>query len=194
MDSYVFLEDGIPDTTDHLPINLGQYPFDCLGNIRKCPDGFTVRFQLQVTPGNPQLAQHYLVSTGGQSPLSEGWYFRQNYGKDYEVGVALRERLWTTSFNLQTDQNIWLAMMWTPQGLTVYVDGLLSATDVEGVPRVFSESVIDLFPNIVIGGANSELWLDHDEGLVPDVDIANLKHWAKALSVDEAFVGTGKLF
>ena len=191
-DGVTFLDDGDVETARDVPINLGRFPFDCVGSLRECPSAFTLRFKLHTVPGDPGLPYHYLLSTGGQTPLSEGWYFRQNYGKDYEAGVAFGQRLWTVSISLAVDRALWVAMMWSDQGLDVYVDGLPAGSDDQGKARLYVESgSIDPFPDVVVGRANHELWVDQLQ--TPEVKLADVTHWSQLLAVDDAFQANGGL-
>ena len=50
--------------TDPVPVpkSLGARPHECIGNINRCPNGFTVSFNFLPTAGDPKLPAEYLLS------------------------------------------------------------------------------------------------------------------------------------
>jgi hypothetical protein len=105
-----------------------------------------------------QTPHLYVLSSGAQNALTSGGvYFRQNYGEEYEVAVAVQSRLWFVAFHLSA------AGSWTHVALTfstsagvlnVYVDGMLVGTDQTGTSRVYSSAQFNQFDDIVVGAAN----------------------------------------
>ena len=126
-----------------------------------------------------QLAERCIVSTGGQSEVSEGIYVRQKCGGvDHEVGVSLGDRAWTVSFQLP--DNSWTHVTFTydqPAGLKVYVDCQLVGTDVAGSPRLRVAVDFDQFANVFVGQCNDlplDLSLPGVAGSVFSPEVASL--------------------
>ena len=87
--------------------------------------------------------------------MSEGFYFRRNYGMEYETGVALGETIWVGTLNLREDVESHVVITWN-RSLNVYVDGKLSVKDIEGKWRLYTSPMYDPFPNIYLGKANND--------------------------------------
>jgi len=159
----MFLNDNqwttnIPRTT---PITLGSFPYECVGNIDLCARGFTLSLWYNPDPGDSSIPHRYLLSTGGQSAVSEGIYIRQNYGKEFEIGVTSDAVQWTVMFYLVTGFWTNIGLTWSAtSGLAVYVDGLPVGEDLIGASRVYWKAQFNPFQDLVLGGAND------DEGVV----------------------------
>ena len=69
-----------------VPLELGAFPYLCVGDVNECADGLTYAFWFVPPEADPSLPTRYILSTGGQSGLSTGIYVRQNFGMEYEVG------------------------------------------------------------------------------------------------------------
>ena len=88
--------------------------------------------------------------------MSEGFYVRQNHGKEYEVGVAYGDVLWRLSLELAIDGPIALALTWSvDDDLDVYVDGIAAGTALPTY-RVFTNPMHDPFADLVVGIANDD--------------------------------------
>ena len=120
-----------------------------------------------------QLADRCIISTGGQSELSEGVYVRQNYGGvDHDVGVAIGDRAWTVSFQLPG--NSWTHVTLTfvqSAGLKAYVDCQLVATDVAGSPRFRVAVDFDQFANFYVGQCNDRPLDQSQTGVAVRADV-----------------------
>ena len=189
-DTKVLLADG-QKTARHVPHTLGRLPFQCAGNLTTCDNGFTLSFWFR-TPAQPDnsVPNNYVISSGAQSPLSDGIYVRQNYGKDYEVSVGFRDRQWTVEhMYLQPDTSTWLAAVWSETGLAVHIDGLLAGSDVTGSSRLYFQDELDPFPDLVIGGDSSAIW----KGLTSSLAIDDVIHWDQSFVEEDLPKQTGKL-
>ncbi len=157
-----------------MPVDLGHWPHQCKGNINKCPVGFTVSFSLIPSEGDPKIRDQYLLSSGGQSLQSEGYYVRRQFGKNYQITVAKDTKLWTVDFYLQ--DNVEASVLFTfKEGLDVYVDGLTVGSDPTGKARDYPKPLFDQCLNLVVGAAND----DRSGKTTPSLRIWNLKHWDK---------------
>ena len=111
--------------------------------------------------------------------MSSGFYIRQNYGKEYEMGVAMGMTLWKTSVHLAAGRSTNMVITWSVEaGLEVFVDGFQAATNVAGKTRVFTNPPVDPFPDIVAGQANDDV----TGTPVEDVAIWNVTFWSQKLS------------
>lgn len=155
------------------PVSLGAFPHECLGNIKLCPDGFTVGFWYKAIPGKADEPVRYVLSSGGQSSMSEGFYVRQNYGKDYEVGVAKGTTQWKVRLFLHDDVIVYFVLTWSEQGLDVYIDGVLAGSDAKGTTRIYSSPAFNPFPNLVVGWQNDKSYT----GKSIDEYVVNVTHW-----------------
>ena len=70
-----FLKDHFNDARV-TPIQLGHFPHQCVGNVAHCDVGFTLSLWTRPAPGDPSLPHLYIVSSGGQSHMSQGYYIR----------------------------------------------------------------------------------------------------------------------
>ncbi|CAH1779490.1 unnamed protein product [Owenia fusiformis] len=177
------IQDG-SETNDEIThyIDLGSYPHVCLGNINKCDNGFTVSLNYKA-PEDGELEDRYIVSNGGQSVLSEGFYFRQIHGKEYQIGVTKASKEWLVEFTFQGAQ--WHQITWTwneTNGLIVYINGLRTLSDKTGTERFYVPyGDIDPFPRLVVGKSNS----DPRQDVTLDTQLTNLTHWESVLSHEE---------
>ena len=122
--------------------------------------------------------------------MSTGFYVRQNYGKEYEIGVAMGTNLWTTSLHLADGRGANLAVTWSVvSGLEVFVDGFRAATDKTGKTRVFTNPSIDPFTDIVAGKANDDVTATP----VEDVALWNVTFWSQKLLEPEIAAVVGKV-
>ncbi|CAH1794576.1 unnamed protein product [Owenia fusiformis] len=140
-------------------VDLGSFPHVCLGNIHKCPHGFTVSLWYKPLYGDTNNAERYIVSNGGQSSLSEGFYLRLMHGKEFQIGTSVAGREWNIEFKLGFDEWTHLTLTWkSPDGLCLYVDGFRVACDIKGKDRFFVQyGDIDPFPRLVVGKASDKL-------------------------------------
>ena len=154
------------------PTLLGRYPHDCVGNMHHCPDGFTVSLYYNPKASDPEIPHRYILSSGGQSPMSEGFYFRQNYGREHEIGVAKDTTLWSVTFFLLENEDALVLFTWNDT-LRAYVDGIPIGDDLHGSDRLFTAPEFDLFPEIIVGKANTDIRSDDTFGevKVAEVDI-----------------------
>ena len=171
------------------PKDLGSFPHDCVGNIGVCDNGFTVGFWYKALAGDPDLPETYVISSGGQSSMSEGFYVVQHYGKDYEVGVAKGNKLWSVRLFVHEDALVYFVLTWSEQGLDVYVDGILAGADAKGETRVFTSPAYDPFPEIVVGYANDRPYA----GKSINEHIVNVTHWSVYYHQEEVEHLQGKL-
>lgn len=163
VDVRMFLDDNqwttnIPRST---PITLGSFPYECVGNINLCSRGFTLNLWYNPDPGDSNAPHRYLLSTGGQSAVSEGIYIRQNYGKEFEIGVASDTVQWTVTFHLLSGFWTNVGLTWSAtSGLAVYVDGVPVGENSAGASRVFWKAQFNPFQDLVIGRANDDEGVD----------------------------------
>ena len=175
-------------STRTVPIDLGAHPYLCVGDIRYCPDGFTLSFKYEPSTGNRQQKVAYILSNGGQSHLSNGFYFRRNYGMEFEIGVSLLNQIWVAIFNLREDVESDISIAWDHE-LKVYIDGKLAEEDGNGKARLYTEPMYDQFPKLFIGKAND----DPSEGLSHEMTISNIEHTNVMYTQDEVFEKIGTL-
>lgn len=107
--------------------SFGAYPHWCLGNMTSCAtSGLTVAFWFKPLPLNISSDPVTILTNGGTTSCSDGFYVLRRYGDQFEVGVAQGKQRWRTTVRLQT-VNSWvhLALAWSQgAGLRVRVDGL----------------------------------------------------------------------
>ena len=176
-----FLDSGETDSSVNIPHSLGHYPHHCVGNIHLCEQhGFTLSLWLRPTIASAQ-EDFYYFSSGGQSHYSEGIFIRQKYGKEFEIGVAKGETEWLVSFNLKENVVSNLALTWD-EGIEVFVDGTAAGQDVIGNRRLFIPSIVDPFPELVVGAANDEVI---PEGSLMSAEVFNITHWSRGKEVEE---------
>uniref|UniRef100_K1QND3 Uncharacterized protein n=1 Tax=Magallana gigas TaxID=29159 RepID=K1QND3_MAGGI len=131
--------------------NLGIYPHWCLGNINKCSDGITVSFFIKPKKADETSPEAVIITSGGHSFFSEGFYLLQKYGDQYEFGVSKQDKLWRQKFRLLP--NLWTNIFasWNDSaGLKLYVDGYLMKRD-DPEKREYEDDSFDPFSEIVIG-------------------------------------------
>ncbi len=143
------------DTYVDAPVILTTYPHDCIGNINRCEDGLSVMLRYTPPVGDPRRKHLYVISNGGQSPMSEGFYIRQNSGREYETGVSKGDRIWTVKFFLVPESPAAIIFTWN-EALHVYVDGMPAGTNVTGASRVFTDPEVDVLNSLVVGKANDD--------------------------------------
>ena len=120
--------------------------------------------------------------------MSSGFYIRQNYGKEYEIGVALGSTIWVTSIHMATGPSASVTITWSIEaGLAVTVDGFRAATNVAGETRMFTNPPIDPFPDIVAGQANDDV----NGTAAEDIAIWNVTFSSRKLNDTEIDVITG---
>ena len=118
--------------------SLGTYYHWCLGNIHACnTDGFSVGVWLNLLPSNIKSSDVILLTSGGTTPNSNGFYVTRRLGDQLEVGVAQGGSLWRQKFRLRSDDTwIHLAIGWADDtGLIVGVDGVIWLFDAEPTTR-----------------------------------------------------------
>lgn len=131
--------------------NLGIYPHWCLGNINKCSDGITVSFFIKLKKADETSPEAVIITSGGHSFFSEGFYLLQKYGDQYEFGVSKQDKVWRQKFRLLP--NLWTNIFasWNDSaGLKLYVDGFLMKRD-DPEKREYEDDSFDPFSEIVIG-------------------------------------------
>lgn len=132
-------------------VNFGIYQHWCLGNINKCSNGITVTFFLKPRPGNETSPEVVVITNGGHSYFSEGFYLLQRYGDQYEFGISKSENVWKHTFRLLP--NVWTNIFgsWNDSGgLKLYVDGHL-LKELGPEKREYEGDNFDPFSEIVIG-------------------------------------------
>jgi hypothetical protein len=119
---------------------------------------------IRIVFGVMQTPHLYVLSSGAQSALaSNGVYFRQNYGEEYEIAVAVQSRLWFVAFHLSA------AGSWTHVALTFSTSSSSSSSAASWTftstgcwsARIKLERVVctrraqfNQFDDIVVGAAN----------------------------------------
>lgn len=131
--------------------NLGIYPHWCLGNINKCSDGITVSFFIKPKKADETSPEAVIITSGGHSFFSEGFYLLQKNGDQYEFGISKQDKVWRQKFRLLP--NLWTNIFasWNDSaGLKLYVDGYLMKRD-DPEKREYEDDSFDPFSEIVIG-------------------------------------------
>jgi len=170
-----FLTDGGPVTT---PQELGVFPYTCLGDVALCDQGFSLSWSFVPPAPRVNVEHAYILSSGGQSSYSKGFYIRQNFGREWEVGVSLQGTTWKTALHLSQDRLVHMLLTWSSSdGLVVYIDGLSMATNPTGSARVHSSLSFDQFQVVMVGAAN-----DVDDAAAGSLDISHVEFWNTALS------------
>ena len=140
------------------PDTLGNYAFDCLGDVTLCKQGFSIGAKikrLQMVNGAVDDSHRYILSSGGQSPLSQGFYVRENHGQELEVGVGISDRLWRATFNVTTGEWVDMAFTWMDgESLSLYVDGVITVKSVQNEQRLSLNRKYDPFPYLAVGMSN----------------------------------------
>ena len=171
-----------------VPLSLGRYRHECVGNVALCDNGFTLSLWLASPPqqtSDSGVAHRYYFSSGGQSQYSNGVYVRQNYGQEFEVGFAVDDRAWSVH-ELYIDPGAYVNVVITWQtSLRVYVDGVMAGVDYAGRERVYVPSSVDPFPDLVIGAANDALMHMGSDYEMTSWVCGNITHWSETtLPVD----------
>ncbi|XP_013393280.1 uncharacterized protein LOC106161002 [Lingula anatina] len=162
--------------------DLGSTPHVCRGNLAKCDEGMTLAVSLRPSRQPPKHKYTYFISNGGQTAASEGFYIRQNYGKEFEVGVAKQGTLWTVRFGLDARKWTTVTLVWNlERGLTVFVDGFLVQENRAGVSRLHIPYTIDPFPRLLVGKANDEV----SSAEMFDGNVRTVRHWSYILTIEE---------
>lgn len=130
---------------------LGIYPHWCLGNINKCSDGITVSFFIKPYPADETSPEVVILSSGGHSYFSEGFYLLQKYGDQYEFGISKQDNVWKQNFRLLP--GLWTNVFasWNDSaGLKLYVDNDLMKKD-DPDKREYERDTFDPSSEIVLG-------------------------------------------
>ena len=124
----------------------------------------------------------YLVSNGGQSPRSNGFYVRRTtIENEYEAGVAKGNKLWRMFIYLKPDMDVHFVFTWREVvGMQIYIDGLLAGYQPETIDRVYRSHRNDSgdpFPHFVANGdsLNFEQLFDQNTYL-PAQDFSETGH------------------
>lgn len=121
-----------------------------------CHEGIRISFWYKPQKGNATIEEEYLISSGGQSAMSNGFYMRRNYGKDYDLGVAIADKLWSCNFYIMNEGTTFIAFSWSNEtGLKLTVDNFEEECAPKAVERLYTFPMYDLFNNIYVGRANT---------------------------------------
>lgn len=103
---------------------LDTFPYLCLDNISLCSNGFLLMVNLFVREIN--ISRLLLLSSGGISSYSNGFYLRQ-LGNDFiEFGVALESSVYVSKIPiLNRTSQVWYTFAWNMTELSVYTDNNL---------------------------------------------------------------------
>ena len=120
--------------------SLGAFPHWCLGNVSACDtSGFSLGFWFKLQTSDVTSNDVILLTNGGTTPNSDGFYILRRYGDQIEIGVAKGGNLWRETLRLRTD-DVWshMTVRWMAgTGLTVGVDGVRWLSDVSPSARGF---------------------------------------------------------
>ena len=131
--------------------NLGIYPYSCFGNIGMCVDGFTMGLWLKADKN----AGDFILSSGGQSLISEGFYIKKSHEDEIELGVSKDVNIWKTKIPVYDQSWFHLSFTWSLQrGISVYLDGNSIGQIKSPELREFFKMSFDPFPNVVAGYSN----------------------------------------
>ena len=156
------------------PQDLGIFRHHCVGNLMKCENGFSVNLWLVPGVGDPFEPHIYYLSSGGQSHYSQGYFVRRNYGKEFEVGVGLGEKIWSGKLYLQEGVMTSVTFTWEQvSGVCLYINGLLVQCMDTSATRLYIPSPVDPFMNITIGMENAEVF---SQGGVNGLKVFNISH------------------
>ncbi|KAJ8314944.1 hypothetical protein KUTeg_007094 [Tegillarca granosa] len=131
--------------------NLGIYPHWCIANLNKCNNGLTLSFWFKPNPAPDNSSTVTILTTGGHLFYSEGIYFIQKYGDQYEFGVAKSNYIWNTKFRLVPSFWTHLILYWDEKvGIKIFVDEKLLEIDTPKTRKYIQQS-FDSFSEIIIG-------------------------------------------
>ena len=152
--------------------SLGTFPHWCLGNVSACDSsGFSLGFWLKLQPSDVTSSAVILLTNGGATPNSDGFYVLRRYGDQIEIGVAIGGNLWRENLRLRAD-GVWsyLTVEWTAEtGLTVSVDGVKWLNEVSPSSRSFVtttdahdiESGLDRFGHPLTSSSSCSFGVQH---------------------------------
>lgn len=90
--------------------SLGAFPHWCLGNVSACDtSGFSLGFWFKLQTSDVTSNDVILLTNGGTTPNSDGFYILRRYGDQIEIGVAKGGNLWRETLRLRTD-DVWSHM------------------------------------------------------------------------------------
>ncbi|KAK3090847.1 hypothetical protein FSP39_015186 [Pinctada imbricata] len=148
--------------------DLGVYPHWCLGDVTLCKQGIGVSFLFKPASRLDNSTSVVVLTSGGHTHFSNGPYFLQNYGNQYEFGVSKGAVLWRVRFSLISGSWVLIQATWnTSQGLTVVVDHE-EITDKTPEQRAYQGGMYDSFTDVVIG-------LDDLGNPITDEDLFSLR-------------------
>jgi hypothetical protein len=125
--------------------SLGVFPHWCLGNIDNCgTQGFSLGFWLQLQPSDVTSPDVIMLTNGGSTPNSKGFYVARRYGDQVEVGVANGGNLWTQTVRMRADDvPAHVTVTWNAKdGLVVGIDGVTKSARVLPTSRVDRSSTV----------------------------------------------------
>ncbi|XP_066292394.1 polycystin family receptor for egg jelly-like isoform X1 [Branchiostoma lanceolatum] len=164
--------------------NLGYFSKSCISDVNLCTKGFTL--SVLYFAENLPTETGYLVSSGGQSPSSRGFYFGYIGDKEaYEVGVISKQQRWFINFELQTMQWTNILFTWSNDtGVELYVDGELAAhadLSLAIIPDTLHDADRDFdpAPNLFLGRAN------HMDDYYGQGYLSTLVFMEEALTIDD---------
>ncbi|KAK7506559.1 hypothetical protein BaRGS_00002034, partial [Batillaria attramentaria] len=118
--------------------SFGTFPHWCLSDISACKThGFTVGFWFKHRPVDVTTDDVIILTNGGTSSTTDGFYVTRRYGDQFEIGVATGGQLWQNKLLMRTDDT-WthVAIGWSESsGLNVTVDGMYEVSAGEPSPR-----------------------------------------------------------
>lgn len=126
-----------------------------------CVDGFTIGLWLKADKN----VGGFILTSGGQSLISEGFYVTKNHEDEIEIGVSKDINIWKTKIPVYDQSWFYLAFTWSLQkGLSVYLDGNSIGQIKAPVSRKFFKMSFDAFPNIVAGYSNELAYSPNKSG------------------------------
>ncbi|KAH9518594.1 hypothetical protein Btru_005726 [Bulinus truncatus] len=155
-----YLEDGVTlyednGSTSGCFLNLGCFPYWCLGNISLCHDGLSVAAWIKSRGDvNVDMESQVILSSGGHRVNNDGFYIIRKLSDQFTIGIVLEDKHWRSTVQLETGSYTLVTLYWDKSvGLSVYIDGFMQ-TQVKEVETTGVEKVPDGVSTCLVLGQN----------------------------------------
>ena len=155
-------------------VDLGNQRHNCMGDLRKCHDGFVIAMWLRMHRyDEPGLSNdEYYISSGGHTLNSIGIAL---FMRERRSGASFRTetRVWAVYCNTDSGLYIWyhVVLTWSfTSGGKVYINGVLVGHDHDG-QSVINNRMGNTYVNFILGDVNSNPPMNPGEMTIDELRI-----------------------